>query len=119
MSTCPEALSLSSLALFAPVGDSPLPNSLGAFSQAGTMARVSILDWAAPPLLDCSRTDPQLSSPVVLLILDSANPEKGEFRPKCPWVPLIKQKTAELMVIKQNIYTKEIPFSGKLCFIGK
>lgn len=53
---------------------------------------------------------------------DSANPEKVEFRPKCPLVPLIKKRIAEMMVVlgrtfKLTKYCFQVP--QKLCFSCK
>ena len=112
MSTCPEVLPLSSLALFVLAPDFT-PNSLMVFTRAEPMARASIPNWAAVE---------QIHSPafvVVLLISDLANTEKGEFRPKYPLVPLVKKRVAGLVVIlgrtfKLKKYCFQVP--QKPCF---
>ena len=57
----------------------------------------------SPPHL--SQTAAEQTPPRTNTHTDSANPEKGEFRPKCPWVPLIKKKSAELMDVLGRTFT--------------
>lgn len=82
-----------------PGGVFPTSPSQGIFI-GGTMASASNLEKVPLPHLSWTATE-QTPPHTPLLCgsphLDSANPEKTEFRPKCPWVPLIKKKMAELM----------------------
>ena len=95
MSTRSEVLSLSGLALFA-LAPAFATDSLIMFPWAGPMARASAQSRLLSPPPGCRRTVPQPHPPfsVVLLVSDSANPEKREFRTNCPLVPLIKKRIA-------------------------
>ena len=85
MSTCPEVLPLSSVALFV-LAPYFTPNSLMVFTRAEPMARASIPNWAAVE---------QIHSPaffVALLISDLANTEKGRIQTKVSFGAIGEEK---------------------------
>lgn len=85
MSTWPEVLPLSIMALFVLAPDFT-SNSLMVFTRAEPMARVSIPNWAAVE---------QIRSPtsfVALLISDLANTEKGRMQTKVSFGAIGEEK---------------------------
>lgn len=95
MSARPEALALSSLALFA-LAPVFAPSSLIVFTWAGPVARASVPAGAFPPPVGSAKQGPLLGgSPYFRL----SEPRKGRLRNKVSLVPLIKKKIAELMAV--------------------